>query len=118
MIAELLLACFFILLLVFVMWALFGLVMTPVFGKNMITLLFAGADAKDLEGRVRSYGWLLEEKTGGRLVIVDCGLTAQGLEIAQKLRKERQWLDYCPYQALPDYIELLQHCLENREELL
>ena len=42
---------------------------------------------------------------------------ASAQELAQRLQKDRPWLDYCPYQALPDYTELLQHCLEKGEEL-
>ena len=50
-------------------------------------------------------------------MIVDCGLSAEGLNIVRRLRKSRQWLEYCPYEALTDYMELMQHCLENSKEL-
>ena len=115
---ELLLAFFLVVLLVFILWALIGLIHMPVFSDNMVSFLFTSDDGEELEGRVRSYGWLRDgKKNGGRLVVVDCGLTAAGLELAQRLQKDRPWLDYCPYQALPDYTELLQHCLEKGEEL-
>lgn len=119
MLAQLLVVFFFAAILGFVLWALFGLILMPVFGKNMVSLYFCEGDGRELEVRVRAYGWLREEKRrGGRLVIVDCGLTEQGLDIAQRLREKHLWLDYCPNQALPDYIELMQHYLENGEELL
>ena len=118
MLVELLVAFFFVLLLSFVLWALFGLLLLPVFSGNMLTLLFASGHGGTLEMRVRAYSWLREnKKRGGRLVIVDCGLSHTGLEIAQQLRKKWPWVDYCPNQALTDYIELMQHCLENSEEL-
>lgn len=118
MIVELLLVFFLVLLLGFILWALIGLIHIPVFSGNMVSFLFASDDGEELEGRVRSYGWLREGKGhSGRLVIVDCGLSAAGLDLAQRLRKDRVWLDYCPYQALTDYTELLQHCLEKEEEL-
>ena len=118
MVLELLVVFFFVLLFGFALWALIGLIHMPVFSKDMVSFLFVGSDEEKLEGRVRAYGWLREEKkNGGRLVIVDCGLSASGLELAQRLKRERPWLDYCPYRALPDYTELLQHCLEKGEEL-
>ena len=117
MIEELLVVFFFVLLFGFVLWALIGLIHMPVFSKDMVSFLFA-ADEEKLEAQVRAYGWLREEKkNSARLVIVDCGMTAEGPELVRRLQKERPWLDYCPYRALPDHIELLQHCLEKGEEL-
>lgn len=117
-----LMECVFVLFLAFMMavalWGLFGLLLLPVFGPNMITLLMAEGSGRELEIRVRAYNWLREQKKhGGKLVVVDCGLTRQGLEIVQRLKEERNWLEYCPYQSLGDYIELMQHCLENSKEM-
>ena len=118
MIMELVMAFFFILILCFVIWALAGLFLAPVYAENMVSFLFVGAKTEEIEGRVRTYGWFREgRRKGGKLVIVDCGLTAEGLSIVQQLRKSRQWLEYCPYEALADYMELMQHCLENSKEL-
>lgn len=119
MLAELLVAAFFALILGLALWALLGLLLLPVFDRDMVTLFFSQEDGKELEQRVRGFSWLRDEKRqGGKLVIVDCGLTHQGLCLVQRLREKYTWLDYCPNQALPDYIELLQHCLENEKELL
>lgn len=115
---EILVVFFLAAILAFGLWALFALLLQPVFGSDMLSLCFADGDGQSLEMRVRAYGWLREnKKRGGKLVIVDCGLSRQGMELVQHLRQEKPWLDYCPHQALPDYIELLQHCLENGEKL-
>ena len=84
----------------------------------MVTLLFVQGDGKSLEQRVRAYGWLRECRNGGSLIVVDCGLSQQGLETLQHLREKRRWLSYCPNEALADHIELLQHCLENHGDLV
>lgn len=118
MLIEFLVAVFFVLLLGFAIWALFGLFLMPVFAGDTLALHFAHGDGESLEQRIRAYGWFREgKKNGGRLVIVDCGLTQQGLELAQKFCAERQWLDYCPNQTLTDYIELMQCLLENGSEI-
>lgn len=119
MLIEILVALFFVLLLGFVLWALFGLLLLPVFSEDTLTLHFAHGNAERLEQRVRAFGWLREsKKNGGQLVVVDCGLSQQGLELVQKLRRQHIWLDYCPNQTLTDYIELLQCLLENENEIL
>jgi len=115
-----LLAIFFTALLVgVVLWALFGLLLMPVFCAEMVTLCFASGSGKRLEMRVRAYGWLREtRRNGGKLIIVDRGLTEDGLRCVQHLRVKRPWLGYCPSQTLTDYIDLLQHCLENDPDLV
>lgn len=101
-----------------ILWSLFGLLLLPVFGKNMVTFCFARGDGGELELRARAYGWLRSEKPrGGRLVIVDCGLSQQGLCATGHLRDKYPWVDYCPHEAMEDYIEVLRHCLENGGEL-
>ena len=118
MMLELLVIFFFCALLGFFLWALFGLILMPIFGKNTVTYCFSHGDGEDLEKTVRAYSWLRDGKrNGGSLVLVDCGLSAEGLDIAERLRKDRMWLKYCPYEALTDYTQLLQQCLENSGEL-
>lgn len=76
-----------------VLWCLTGLLVMPVFGAQMVTLCYAKDDAPLLEQQVRSYGWLREGKlTGGRLVIVDSGLTEQGRTVAEKLSRRYAWI--------------------------
>lgn len=89
-------------------WCLLGLLLEPVFGREMVTLYYVYGNGENLEQRVRAYGWLRDGKlTGGRLVLVDCGLSRSGLEAADILRQRFIWLDYCPAPALPDYLDLM-----------
>lgn len=118
MLVEILVVFMLALILGVVLWSLFGLLLLPVFGKNMVTFCFSQGNGGELELRARAYGWLRAEKPrGGRLVIVDCGLSQQGLSIARHLRNKYTWVDYCPHEAMEDYIEVLHHCLENGGEL-
>lgn len=95
--------------LILLVWCLFGLLMTPVFGENMVTLCYCQGDGEKLEQQVRAYGWLREGNlSGGRFVIVDCGLNEEGLSLAQLLRRDYLWVDYCPQPALEDYLELMR----------
>lgn len=93
--------------LIFVAWGLFGLLLAPVFRQRMLTISLERGDAGELEQKVRAYGWL-REQGGGTLLIVDCGMTAQGLELAQALCRRYDWVEYCPCPALEDYIAILQ----------
>ena len=97
------------------LWALFGLLLMPVFEEDMVTFFFARGSGEGLEQRVRGYGWLRDgKKHGGRLVIVDCGLTEQGLLTVQHLCRRYDWLDYCPHEIMDDHLDVLHHWLENR----
>lgn len=89
-----------------ILWCLLGLLLAPVFGQNMVTLCYAMGDGEDLEQRVRAYGWLRDGRlSGGRLVIVDCGLTAQGIGRTGLLRQRYPWLEYCERANLKAYID-------------
>lgn len=90
-----------------ILWCLMGLLMLPVFGENMLTLCRAEGEGERLEQQVRAYGWLRDGRiTGGKLLIVDHGLSARGLELAMHLREQFDWVEYCPGQSLPDHLEL------------
>ena len=90
-------------------WALLGLLLEPVFGREMVTLYFVRGNGEGMEQRVRAYGWLRDGKiTGGRMVLVDCGLTKSGLDAAQLLQDRCTWLDYCPAPALEDYLDFME----------
>lgn len=107
-ISQIILAFFLAVMLGVIVWALFGLLLLPVFADNMVTLLFSEGSGEELELRVRAYGWLRREQAkGGKLIIVDGGLTAGGLELAQRLSREHSWVEYCPAWSLDDYIELM-----------
>ena len=90
-----------------VFWCLMGLLMLPVFGENMVTLCSADGEGDRLEQQVRAYGWLRDGQiTGGKLLIVDHGLSPRGLELAMHLREQYDWVEYCPRRTLPDFLEL------------
>ncbi len=94
-------------ILILLAWCLFGLLLLPVFGAGTVTLCYCQGKGEELEQTVRAFGWLRDsKKTGGRLVLVDCGLDAEGLQLAQLLRKDHPWVDYCPRPALEDYLDL------------
>lgn len=88
-----------------VIWCLFGVLLQPVFGREMVTLCFARGDGRDLERRVRAYGWLREGRlSGGRLVVVDCGLTHHGLAVADLLQDRYPWLERVPRPELESFL--------------
>ncbi len=101
-----LLAVFLIVLGVgLLLWCLFGLLLVPVFGPDMVTLCFAKGDGLMLEHRVRSYGWLREGAwNSSRLVIVDRGLTAKGRDLAKRLSEQYGWVWLYDGQ-LPTFLE-------------
>lgn len=110
MLSELLLVFCLAVVLVLVLWCLMGVLLLPVFGHEMVTFCYSKGGGTALEHRVRAYGWLRDGKlSGGRFVIVDCGLDARGLELAQTLQKRWEWVEYCPRPALEDYISLMEH---------
>ena len=50
---------------------------------------------RSLENRVRCYGWFREgELTGSRLLIVDRGLSEEGLKIVACLCEKYEWVGY------------------------
>ena len=89
-----------------VLWCLMGLMLHPVFGRTRVTLCFVRGDGRELEYRVRAYSWLREGRiSGGRLALVDCGLTDRGRQAAELLRGRYTWLDYCTPDDLAAYLE-------------
>ncbi len=109
MLGEILLIFFAACGVLLLAWCLLGLLLEPVFSREMVTLYFVQGDGGGLERRVRAYGWLRDGKiTGGKLVLVDCGLTKLGLETVEVLQQRFNWLDYCPAPALEDYLELME----------
>lgn len=92
---DLLLAFFVALGIALLLWCLLGLLLVPVFGPDMVTLCFAKKDGMFLEHRVRSYGWLREGRmTGGRLIIVDDGLSEEGQKLSKLLCDKYEWVSY------------------------
>lgn len=87
------------------LWCLFGLLLMPVFGPEMVTLCFASGDGRFLEQRARAFGWLRDGwPRGGRLVIVDRGLSAVGRQRALRLCRQYAWVSCCR-EELPVWLE-------------
>ena len=87
------------------LWCLVGLLLVPVFGENMVTVCMASGDGAWLEQKVRGYNWLRDgRKAGGRFVISDCGLSECGLQTADRLCRQYEWVEL--YRgALPDIFQ-------------
>ena len=97
MFGEVLLVFFAACGVILLAWCLLGLLLEPVFGREMVTLYFVRGNGDGLERRVRAYGWLRDcRREGGRLVLLDCGLTETGLRTAEILCGRHSWLEYCP----------------------
>lgn len=96
------------------LWCFLGWMMRPAYASTMLTLLYIQGDAEHLEQQVRAFQWSRDgKKSGGELLLIDCGLTADGLAAAQLLMQERPWLSYCPQPCLEDYLELYQQKLQT-----
>ena len=109
MLGEVLIVFFAACGVILLAWCLLGLLLEPLFGRDMVTLYYVHGNGEQLERRVRAYGWLRDGKlTGGKLVLVDCGLSRSGLDAVDILRERYLWLDYCPAPALIDYLDLLE----------
>lgn len=90
---------------IFLTWCLIGLLLHPVFGAEMVTFLPAKGNADALEQRVKAYAWLRDGRiTGGRLVIVDQGLSSRGIQCAEKLCLRYTWVIYCAANEAENYI--------------
>ena len=69
MLVEIVIIAVAVFVLGVMLWGLLGLLLLPVFGKNMVTFCFSQGNGGELEVRARAYGWLRSEKqAGGRLV--------------------------------------------------
>lgn len=91
------------------LWCLLGLVLLPVFGRSMVTLYYVKGNGEGVEQRVKAYGWLREGRiAGGRLIVVDCGLTEQGIGRVHLLQERYPWLETCQAAAVKDYIDQMQ----------
>ena len=66
-------------------------------------------DGGKLEQQVRAYGWLRDGRlSGGRFVIVDCGLAAAGIDRALTLQKDHDWVEYCPHEMLEEHLNSMK----------
>ena len=90
-------------------WCLMGLLLLPVFGHNIVTLCFSEGHGGKLEQQVRAYGWLRDGRlSGGRFVIVDCGLAPTGIDCALTLQKDHDWVEYCSHEMLEEHLNSMK----------
>ena len=75
----------------------------PVF-PHVTALVSAGGDGEDLEYTVRTLAQLRwEQGTLGGILIVDCGLSPEGRELAGLLSREEDCVALCRREDLSDY---------------
>ena len=87
-------------------WVCFGRLFTPAGGRQACTLVPATGDGEDLEQAVNGLLWLRSgEFLGGRVVILDCGLTPVGLALAHALCQREAGVEICPLSDLQVYIK-------------
>ncbi|MDE6107703.1 MAG: hypothetical protein K2F83_03380 [Oscillospiraceae bacterium] len=99
-------------------WLCFARLLRPMGGKQAVTLLPAKEDGEDLEQALTGLFWLRGAGFAvGQVVIVDRGLTRQGLALAQVLAEQEPGVYLCPQEKLGDCVEALweQKDTENEE---
>ena len=75
-----------------VIWCVVGALLLPLAGRKApaTVLLPASGDGARLEHDVRGFQWLCDSGlVCGSVVVVDCGLDAQGRALAERLARER-----------------------------
>jgi len=88
-----------------VLWLLFGRLF-PVQHRAVVVVKAGGAGA-DLEQKVRGLLWLRQSGLWScPLILLDCGLQAEGQEVARRLAGDHPWITLCTR-------EELVICLEN-----
>lgn len=91
--------------LVLLLWCFIGAMLRPVFCPKTVTLLPADGDGEKLEQQSRAFAWLRDGRTlGGKLVIIDCGLSEQGLACVKVLCEKYPWLTVCAPDEAEEYI--------------
>lgn len=90
-------------------WLLMGHILTPAGAEGTVTLVPGTGDGETLEQSVRGLLWLQGGGLlGGRVLIVDCGLTPAGRAVAAALCIREPGLELCPASELSVYIKSKQ----------
>ena len=109
-IVEIILAFLAVIGLVSLGWLGFGCLLMPTGGTDTVCLLPGRGEGETLEQAVTGLVWLRGGGLfGGRLVIVDCGLTEQGRAIARALARRESTVEVCPVEELEEYIRSVSH---------
>lgn len=87
-------------------WLCFARVLRPMGGRHAVTILPAEGEGEELEQALTGLFWLRGAGfTVGRVVIVDRGLTRQGVALAQVLAQQEPGVYLCPREELGDRLE-------------
>lgn len=90
-------------------WLLMGHILTPAGSEGTVSLVLGTGDGEALEQSVRGLLWLQGGGLlGGRVLIVDCGLTPTGRALAAALCIREPGLEICPVSELSVYIKSTQ----------
>ena len=91
--------------LVLLLWCLVGIMLRPIFCSGTVTFLPVDGDGETLEQQSRAFAWLREGRTcGGKLVLIDCGLSEEGMACVKALCEKYPWLIVCGPAEAEDYI--------------
>lgn len=73
--------------------------------RTVTALLPARGDGEGLEEQLRALQELRREGGGfGRVLLVDCGLSEEGLRLAGLLVRERRWAALCAREEIGQYL--------------
>lgn len=86
-------------------WLGFGYLLSPAGGSRGVCVVPGEGDGGELEQAVTGLLWLMGGGLmGGRVVIADCGLTPEGLAVAQRLCRREPTVALLPVEGLEGYI--------------
>lgn len=85
-------------------WTIAAVLILPVKGDCVV--LSASGDAEDLQQRVRAYSFLRDSGLARiRIVVVDCGLSHEGLQMVQRLKNTDAQIVCCSESSLPEVLK-------------
>ena len=88
-------------------WLCFGKLLVPAGNRNTLILLPGIGDGDDLEQAVTGWLWLRGSGlTDGRILIVDCGLSPQGMATAMTLCAREQDVGLCIRDEVNEYLNI------------
>ena len=75
--------------------------------QGAVALIPAQGDGECLEQQVRAVSLLRREQGVLGAVLVDCGLSEEGLRLAQLLAREDRWVAVCTKETIGDYLSVV-----------
>ena len=74
--------------------------------QGTVALIPAQGDGERLEGQIRIMERLRKEQAlVGTVLLVDCGLTEEGLRLARLLARDRRWVAVCAREEIGGYLQ-------------